>query len=61
MLCDKLKKLSKDFYRPLDAIEATVLLVIVKWMTNRKQGSAVLLQTTLADAKPYHFVPGVRG
>ncbi len=56
LLCERIKTLSYDFGRLLDKIEATVLLIILKWITGNKQEAVELLQTTLADAEPYYFV-----
>ncbi len=56
MLCERLKTLSRNFSRLLDEIEATVLLIILKWITGKKQEATFLLQTTLTEAEPYHFV-----
>lgn len=56
LLCERIKALSKDFGRLLDGIEATVLLIIIKWITGKKQDAINLLQDTLSDAEPYYFV-----
>lgn len=55
-LCEKLNKLARDFYRFLDATEAAVLLVVLRWMTGKKQGAVALLQALLSDMEPYHFI-----
>jgi len=55
-LCENLKRLAEDFCRLLDATEATVLLVILKQITGKKQEAAALLQASLAYMEPYHFV-----
>ncbi|MGE5614974.1 MAG: LuxR C-terminal-related transcriptional regulator [Bacillota bacterium] len=55
-LCEELKKLTEDFYRILDATEATALLVILKWMTGKKQEAAAMLQASLAEMERYHFI-----
>lgn len=55
-LCAELRKLSKDFYRLLDLTEASVLLAVLLWLTGKKQEASALLQTTLADMEPYHFI-----
>lgn len=56
LLCELIKTLSCDFGRLLDRIEATVLLIILKWITGKKQEATTLLQATLADAEPYYFI-----
>jgi len=56
LLCERVITLARDFGRLLDGIEATVQLTILKGMTGKKQEAATLLQATLADAEPYHFV-----
>jgi LuxR family maltose regulon positive regulatory protein len=55
-LCEKLKKLAQDFCRLLDATEATVLLVILKRMTGKKQEAVAMLQASLSDMEQYHFI-----
>jgi len=55
-LCEQIKALSCDFGRLLDEIEANVLLIILKWITGKKQEAVSLLQTTLACAEPYNFI-----
>ncbi len=55
-LCERIKALSSDFGRLLDSIEASVLLIIVTWITGKKQDAVLLLQSALAEAEPYHFV-----
>jgi LuxR family maltose regulon positive regulatory protein len=55
-LCEDLKKLTQDFYRILDKTEATVLLVILKWMTGKKQEAAAMLQASLSEMERYHFI-----
>jgi len=55
-LCEDLKKLSQDFCRLLDTTEATVLLVILNWMTDKKQEATAMLQATLSEMEPYHFI-----
>ena len=56
MLCERIKALSCDFGRLLDEIEANVLLIVLKWITGKKQEAVLLLQTTLAGAEPYYFI-----
>ncbi len=56
LLCERIIALSRDFGRLLDRIEATTLLIILTWMTDKKKEAAVLLQATLADTEPYHFI-----
>ncbi len=56
LLCDRIKVLSRDFGRLLDRIEATLLLIILNWITGNKKESVELLLTTLAEAAPYYFV-----
>jgi LuxR family maltose regulon positive regulatory protein len=55
-LCEKLIKLAKDFCRLLDLTEATVLWIILKWMTGRKQEAVLLLQASLTEMEQYHFI-----
>lgn len=55
-LCERLKRVSIDFNRLLDAAEAAVLSAILKWMTGKKQDAAALLKASLADMEPYHFI-----
>lgn len=55
-LSEKLKELAQDFCRLLDVTEATVLLVILKWMMGNKQEAAALLQALLSDMEPYYFI-----
>ena len=56
LLCERIKALSCDFGRLLDSIEATVLLIIILWMTGKKQEAVLLLQSALIEAEPYYFV-----
>ncbi len=56
LLCEKLKSLSRDYGRLLDGIEATVLLILLKWRSGKKQEAVSLLQTALAYAEPYGFI-----
>lgn len=56
MLCEHIKALSCDFGRLLDSIEATVLLIIISWITGKKQEAVLMLQSALAEAEPYNFV-----
>lgn len=56
LLCERIKALSSDFGRLLDSIEATVLLIILAWVTGKKQDAVLLLQSVLAEAEPYGFV-----
>ena len=56
ILCERIKALSCDFGRLLDEIEANVLLVILKWITGKRQEAVSLLETTLAVAEPYYFI-----
>jgi len=55
-MCEKLKRLAADFSRFLDEAEATVLLVVLMWLTGERQEAAILLQKTLADMEPYYFI-----
>lgn len=55
-LCEELKRLSQDFCRLLDSTEATVLLVIIKRMTGKKQEAAAMLQASLSEMEQYHFI-----
>jgi len=55
-LCEALKALAQDFSMVLDAAEATVLLVILKWMTGNKQEAVDMLDAALSEMEPYHFV-----
>ncbi len=55
-LCERIKALSCDFGRLLDSIEASVLLIILTWITGKKQDAVLLLRSELAEAEPYHFV-----
>jgi len=56
VLCERIKALSNDFGRLLDRIEATVLMIILKWITDRKQEAVDLLSNTLKETGPYYFV-----
>lgn len=55
-LCDRIKALSCDYGRLLDEIEATVLVIILKWLEGSKQEAVELLSATIMKAEPYHFV-----
>jgi LuxR family maltose regulon positive regulatory protein len=55
-LCEKLKKLAQEFYRPLDIAEAAALLAVLKWKTGKRPEAEAILQASLATMEPYHFV-----
>lgn len=56
LLCEKLKTLSQDYGRLLDRIEATVLLILLRWREGKKQEAVRQLQAVLAEAEPYGFI-----
>lgn len=56
LLCERIKALSRDFGRLLDSFEATVLLIILTWITGKKQEAVLMLRSALIEAEPYYFV-----
>lgn len=56
LLCERIIALSNDFGRLLDGIEATVLFIILKWITGKKSEAVDLLIDTLLIAQPYNFI-----
>ncbi len=55
-LCERIKALSCDFGRLLDSIEASVLLIILAWITGKKKDAVLMLRSALAGSEQYHFV-----
>lgn len=55
-LCERVKALSLDYSRLLDGMEASVLLILLKWIAGNKQEAVELLTVALAEAEPYHFI-----
>ncbi len=56
LLCEKLSAIFFNFGRLIEEMEASVLLSIITWMTDKKQEAVALLQTVLIRAEPYRLI-----
>jgi len=53
---DKLKKLTADFNRPLDAAEVCILQAVLEWTTGKKKEAQATLESVLAVMQHHGFI-----